>query len=81
MLANAIFHKVFMTLEGYSAIFVFLGSSGICIFKSAQYNCQLTSLVFHTNPGGFRYLFGENFTPRCHQTKFYIVVIRAVPTV
>ena len=53
MIANAIFLKIVLTLKGYSVISVFLGKSGIYVFKSAQYICQFTSPDFHIIPGGF----------------------------
>ena len=61
MIVNTIFHKVFLTLKGYSAISVFLGQPSLYIFKSAQYIRQFTSLYFQIILGGFRCLPGEKF--------------------
>ena len=65
-----------MTLKGYSAIYVFLSKSGIYVFKSKQYICQITSLDFHIIldgfrclPSGFSYLTGGKFTTRSHPGK------------
>ena len=61
VIVNTIFHKVFLTLKGYSAISVFLGQPSLYIFKSAQYIRQFTSLHFQIILGGFRCLPGEKF--------------------
>ena len=41
--ANTVFLKIFGHLKGYSAISMFLGKSGIYVFKSVQYICQFIS--------------------------------------
>ena len=65
-----------MTLKDYSAIYVFLSKSGIYVFKSKQYICQITSLAFHIIldgfrclPSGFSYLTGGKLTTRSHPGK------------
>ena len=41
-----------MTVNGYLAIYVFLGKSSIYVFNSKQYISQFISLDFHIIPGG-----------------------------
>ena len=48
----------------------FLGQSGNYIFKSTQYICQFTSLVFHIIPCRFRWVPGRKFTPTSQLGKF-----------
>ena len=48
----------------------FLGQSGNYIFKSTQYICQFTSLVFHIIPCRFRCVPGRKFTPTSQLGKF-----------
>ena len=70
MIINAIFHKVFLTLKGYSAISV-LWVSQAYIFLS-KYICQFHSLDFHIISGGFHCLPGRKFSLKSHLKKFDI---------
>ena len=60
-----------MTLKDFLVIFVFLGRSGTCIFKSTQYICQFTPLNFDIISVDFRYLLGGKLTLRPNPENFF----------
>ena len=53
LIANVIFHKVFLTINCYSTISSFLGQLGIRIFNPAQYICQFNSVGSISSPVRF----------------------------
>ena len=65
------FFLEFLTLEGYSAIFLFLGKSAIYVFKLGQYFCKFTSPDFRVIPGKFPYLPVENLLLRLTLENFW----------
>ena len=60
-----------MTLKDFLVIFVFLGQSDTCIFKSTQYVCQFTPLNFDIMSVDFRYLTGGKLTLRPKPGNFF----------
>ena len=68
---SVFYDAVFLTLKGYSVISLVLVQSGIYIFKSAQYFCQLISLACHIPPGKFRCIRGGKFPPTSHPGNFW----------